>query len=99
MLKQKYFKITAGNKFQAVITFLRKELGWKPQDSLVRRSKGGRLGLWLRLCIKDFQADPLRSLRSSSTSTPLSAQLQTTRSGTCTRWVGWGACVDSGGGM
>jgi len=34
VLKQKYYKITASNKFQAVISFLRKELGWKPQDSL-----------------------------------------------------------------
>ena len=36
VLKQKFYKITASNKFQAVIAFLRKELGWKPSDSLVR---------------------------------------------------------------
>lgn len=35
ILKQKFYKITAANKFQTVIAFLRKELGWKPQDSLV----------------------------------------------------------------
>lgn len=34
VLKQKFYKITASNKFQAVIAFLRKELGWKPSDSL-----------------------------------------------------------------
>ncbi|KAL7004234.1 Ubiquitin-like protein [Cystobasidiomycetes sp. EMM_F5] len=34
VLKQKYRKITASNRFQAVIAFLRKELGWQPQDSL-----------------------------------------------------------------
>ena len=40
VLKQKFYKITASNKFQAVIAFLRKELGWKPSDSLVRTLSG-----------------------------------------------------------
>lgn len=36
VLRNKFYKITASNRFQSVIQFLRKELGWKPQDSLVR---------------------------------------------------------------
>ena|SRR5258708_8557063 len=36
IMKQNYYKITASNRFQAVIQFLRKELGWKPTDPLVR---------------------------------------------------------------
>lgn len=35
VLRNKFYKITASNRFQSVIQFLRKELGWKPQDSLV----------------------------------------------------------------
>jgi len=35
-MKQNFFKITASNRFQAVVQFLRKELGWKPSDPLVR---------------------------------------------------------------
>lgn len=34
VLRNKFYKITASNRFQSVIQFLRKELGWKPQDSL-----------------------------------------------------------------
>ncbi|CAD6585826.1 MAG: hypothetical protein CYPHOPRED_003311 [Cyphobasidiales sp. Tagirdzhanova-0007] len=34
VLKQKFRKITASEKFQTVIQFLRKELNWKKQDSL-----------------------------------------------------------------
>ena len=34
-MKQNYYKITAQNRFQTVIQFLRKELGWKPTDPLV----------------------------------------------------------------
>jgi hypothetical protein len=34
-MKQNFYKITASNKFQAVIAFLRKELGWKASDGLV----------------------------------------------------------------
>ena len=36
-MKNNVFKVTAGNKFQAVITFLRSQLGFKPTDPLVRR--------------------------------------------------------------
>ena len=35
-MKQNFYKITAANRFQAVIQFLRKELGWKAGDPLVR---------------------------------------------------------------
>jgi hypothetical protein len=33
-MKQNFYKITASNRFQAVIQFLRKELGWKASDPL-----------------------------------------------------------------
>jgi ubiquitin-like protein ATG12 len=36
IMKQNFYKITASNRFQAVIQFLRKELGWKAGDPLVR---------------------------------------------------------------
>ena len=35
IMKQNLYKITASNRFQAVIQFLRKELGWKQGDPLV----------------------------------------------------------------
>lgn len=38
IMKQNFYKITASNRFQAVIQFLRKELGWQPTDPLVRVS-------------------------------------------------------------
>ncbi|KAF8518653.1 autophagy protein 12 [Hysterangium stoloniferum] len=34
IMKQNFYKITAANRFQAVIQFLRKELGWKATDPL-----------------------------------------------------------------
>ncbi|SPO32656.1 probable Autophagy-related protein 12 [Ustilago trichophora] len=34
IMKNNYFRITAFNRFQAVIQFLRKELNFKPSDSL-----------------------------------------------------------------
>ncbi|GAA5847765.1 hypothetical protein JCM9279_005024 [Rhodotorula babjevae] len=34
IMKQNFYKITASNQFRTVIAFLRKELGWKPADSL-----------------------------------------------------------------
>lgn len=34
-LQNNYFRITAFNRFQAVIQFLRKELNWKQSDALV----------------------------------------------------------------
>lgn len=36
IMKQNFYKITASNRFQAVIQFLRKELAWKAGDPLVR---------------------------------------------------------------
>lgn len=39
IMKNNYFRITAFNRFQAVIQFLRKELGWKQGDALVSRRK------------------------------------------------------------
>lgn len=36
IMKNNHFRITAFNRFQAVIQFLRKELGWKQGDALVR---------------------------------------------------------------
>jgi ubiquitin-like protein ATG12 len=38
IMKQNFYKITASNRFQAVIQFLRKELGWKATDPLVEIS-------------------------------------------------------------
>jgi len=34
IMKTNFYKITAANRFQAVIQFLRKELGWKAGDPL-----------------------------------------------------------------
>ncbi|QRV79717.1 ubiquitin-like protein ATG12 [Ceratobasidium sp. AG-Ba] len=34
IMKQNFYKITASNRFQAVIQFLRKELGWQQTDPL-----------------------------------------------------------------
>ncbi|KZT02820.1 APG12-domain-containing protein [Laetiporus sulphureus 93-53] len=34
IMRQNFYKITSTNKFQAVIQFLRKELGWKAGDPL-----------------------------------------------------------------
>ncbi|KAL8290019.1 hypothetical protein RQP46_002958 [Phenoliferia psychrophenolica] len=34
IMKQNFYKITASNRFQTVIAFLRKELGWKQSDAL-----------------------------------------------------------------
>ncbi|KAF8880630.1 APG12-domain-containing protein [Infundibulicybe gibba] len=34
IMKQNFYKITSSNRFQAVIQFLRKELGWKSGDPL-----------------------------------------------------------------
>ena len=36
IMKQNMYKITATNRFQAVIQFLRKELGWPSGEPLVR---------------------------------------------------------------
>ena len=35
IMKQNFYKITASNRFQTVIQFLRKELGWKSGEPLV----------------------------------------------------------------
>ncbi|KAG5634596.1 hypothetical protein H0H81_001438 [Sphagnurus paluster] len=34
IMKQNFYKITSSNRFQAVIQFLRKELGWAPGEPL-----------------------------------------------------------------
>ncbi|KAK2462826.1 hypothetical protein APHAL10511_005217 [Amanita phalloides] len=34
IMKQNFYKITSSNRFQAVIQFLRKELGWAVNESL-----------------------------------------------------------------
>jgi hypothetical protein len=34
-MKQNFFRVTVSNRFQAVIQFLRKELGWKAGEPLV----------------------------------------------------------------
>ena len=38
IMKQNFYKISASNRFQTVIQFLRKELGWKSGDALVSGS-------------------------------------------------------------
>lgn len=40
IMRQNFYKITASNRFQAVIQFLRKELAWKSSDPLA--------SLWIR---------------------------------------------------
>jgi hypothetical protein len=35
IMKQNFFRVTVSNHFQAVIQFLRRELGWKAGDPLV----------------------------------------------------------------
>jgi Ubiquitin-like autophagy protein Apg12 len=47
IMKNNYFRITAFNRFQAVIQFLRKELGWKQGDALVSK---GRTYFGLKVC-------------------------------------------------
>ncbi|EDQ99863.1 uncharacterized protein LACBIDRAFT_255963, partial [Laccaria bicolor S238N-H82] len=34
IMKQNFYKITSSNRFQAVIQFLRKELGWQASEPL-----------------------------------------------------------------
>lgn len=41
IMKNNHFRITAFNRFQAVIQFLRKELGWQPGDALVSEERIG----------------------------------------------------------
>ncbi|KAF8628923.1 hypothetical protein AX15_003643 [Amanita polypyramis BW_CC] len=36
IMKQNFYKITSSNRFQAVIQFLRRELGWSSNEPLVR---------------------------------------------------------------
>ena len=38
-MKQNFFRVTVSNHFQAVIQFLRRELGWKAGDPLVSESE------------------------------------------------------------
>lgn len=69
IMKQNFYKISSSNQFRTVIAFLRKELGWKPSDSLVRTAFTAR-GM--------SKLKPLRA-PSSSTSTRPSRPRQTTR--------------------
>jgi hypothetical protein len=71
-MKNNVFKVTAGNKFQAVIVFLRSQLGIKASDPLVSPARRGaaRRGLvcvmgdhW-SLCIR--LRDVLRSRKGGS---------------------------------
>lgn len=49
IMKQNFYKITASNRFQTVIQFLRKELGWKSGDPLVRNANRTYLVITLTL--------------------------------------------------
>ncbi len=42
IMKQNFFRVTVSNRFQAVIQFLRKELGWKAGEPLVSVPPGLR---------------------------------------------------------
>ena len=75
IMKQNMYKISAQNRFQAVIQFLRKELGWPAGEPLVRRLPSG-------MCLSSFQPD-LR--HSSFISTPRSRPPQMTLFSTSTR--------------
>ncbi len=81
IMKQNFYKITASNRFQAVIQFLRKELGWKQGDPLV--SFCCLIARKITLCARGIALTA--SACSSPTSTSRSPQLQTTPSPTCSR--------------
>lgn len=76
ILKQKFYKITAANRFQAVIQFLRRELGYKPGDPLVRA---------LPLLYLVLNADSFDGWCSSLISTMRSRLRRMTRLSTCIR--------------
>lgn len=72
IMKQNVYKIIATNRFQAVIQFLRKELGWQKGEPLVRRSPSSPLyyfGWWIALvlvyqlhllsCSRWYRVEPL----------------------------------------
>jgi Leu/Phe-tRNA-protein transferase len=46
IMKQNFFRVTVSNHFQAVIQFLRKELGWKAGEPLV--------STWVPICVDTF---------------------------------------------
>ena len=82
IMKQNFYKITASNRFQAVIQFLRKELGWKQGDPLV--------SLHVQPACKEVMygvpSDPdIIGCYSSPTSISRSPQLQMTLSPICSR--------------
>ena len=101
IMKQNFYKITAANRFQAVIQFLRKELGWKAGDPLVR----GRFCFLLLVPLYFFSSfdyyrsdgyelTPVsflllfcRATNSSHISTWHSHLRQTIQCRTCSRWV------------
>lgn len=80
IMKQNFYKITASNQFRTVIAFLRKELGWKPADSLVRPSPSSSSSA---RSARLLTSSP--RTHSSSTSTRPSRLHPTTRSPTCSR--------------
>jgi hypothetical protein len=47
IMKQNFFRVTVSNHFQAVIQFLRRELGWKAGDPLVSRPPVSALDAFL----------------------------------------------------
>ena len=53
-MRQNFYKITASNRFQAVIQFLRKELGWRAGDPLVCIKLEETRGFLTPCCILQF---------------------------------------------
>jgi hypothetical protein len=77
IMKKNVYTITASNRFQAVIQFLRKQLGWKAGDPLVRQDEG--------LYPSEAMPPKHTTLSSSPTLTPCFHQHRTTPSQTSTR--------------
>lgn len=78
-MKQNFYRITAGNRFQAVIHFLRKELGWKRSDPLVRAFRSRKLSwhltrvkfTYINLAFAPAPDDIVANLFKASCATPL----------------------------
>jgi hypothetical protein len=76
IMKQNFYKITSSNRFQAVIQFLRKELGWQAGEPLVSRYSTHVSRFCNSCCL----------LQSSPTSTSRSPLPRTTLYPTCLRY-------------
>ena len=50
-MKQNFFRVTVSNHFQAVIQFLRRELGWKAGDPLVSELSISPRLRWVLFCV------------------------------------------------